>query len=77
MAAADPDNAHGHNRASSLQVLRRVCLTVSFFAVWVMARRQPDPMQHFGAMLTAASIACALGSRQQNTRYGATIEPLG
>jgi hypothetical protein len=68
MAAADPDNAHGHNRASSLQVLRRVCLTVSFFAVWVMARRQPDPMQHFGAMLTAASIACAVLATISRTR---------
>jgi hypothetical protein len=64
MAETDPGKAvateaRDHTRAS-LQVLRRVCLTVSFFAVWAMARRQPDPMQHFGAMLIAASVACAV-----------------
>jgi hypothetical protein len=50
MAAIDPGEAgaiksHDHYRAS-LQVIRRFCLTVSFFAVWVMARQQLDPMRH-------------------------------
>jgi Phage integrase family len=48
-----------HSRAS-LQVIRRFCLTVSFFAVWAMARQQLDPMLHFGAMLRAASVVCAV-----------------
>ena len=47
----------GHCRAS-LQVLRRFCLTVSFFAAWTIARQQPDPLLHFGGMLTVASVAC-------------------
>jgi multisubunit Na+/H+ antiporter MnhE subunit len=64
MAATDPGQAvaikaRDHSRAS-LQVLRRFCLTVSFFAVWAMARQRPDPMLHFGAMLIAASVACAV-----------------
>ena len=59
MAAIDPGEAgaiksQDHSRAS-LQVIRRFCLTVSFFAVWAMARQQLDPMLHFGAMLRAAS----------------------
>jgi hypothetical protein len=57
MADIDPGEAgaiksHDHYRAS-LQVIRRFCLTVSFFAVWVMARQQLDPMLHFGATLRA------------------------
>lgn len=64
MAAIDPGRAgavegEDHVRAS-LQILRRFCLTVSFFAVWAMARQQPDPMLHFAAMLMAASVACAI-----------------
>ena len=56
-AGCDQDD--GHSRAS-LQVLRRFCLTVSFFAVWAMARQQLDPMLHFGAMLRAATVVCAV-----------------
>ena len=64
MAAVDPGEAgaiksQDHSRAS-LQVIRRFCLTVSFFAVWAMARQQLDPMLHFGAMLRAASVVCAI-----------------
>ena len=60
MAAIDPGEAgaiksHDHSRAS-LQVIRRFCLTVSFFAVWAMARQQLDPMLRFGAMLRAATV---------------------
>jgi len=64
MAAVDPGEAgaiksQDHSRAS-LQVIRRFCLTLSFFAVWAMARQQLDPMLHFGAMLRAASVVCAV-----------------
>jgi hypothetical protein len=64
MAAVDPGEtgaikSQDHSRAS-LQVIRRFCLTVSFFAVWAMARQQLDPMLHFGAMLRAASVVCAV-----------------
>jgi multisubunit Na+/H+ antiporter MnhE subunit len=64
MAAIDPGEAgsikdHGHSRAS-LQVIRRFCLTVAFFAAWAMIRQQPDPLLHFGGMVMVASIACAV-----------------
>ena len=61
MAAIDPGAVKGQDHVrASLQILRRFCLTVSFFAVWAIARQQPDPMLHFGAMLMAASVACAV-----------------
>ena len=64
MAAIDPGEtgaikSHDHSRAS-LQVLRRFCLVVSFFAAWAMVRQQPDPVLHFGRMLMAASVACVV-----------------
>ncbi len=64
MAATDPGKAvtiKGRDRSrASLQVLQRFWLTVLFFAVWAMVRRQPVPMLHFRAMLTAAGVACAV-----------------
>ena len=65
MAAIDPGEAgaiksHDDHSRASLQVIRRFCLTVSFFAVWAMARQQLDPMLHFGAMLRAATVVCAV-----------------
>jgi multisubunit Na+/H+ antiporter MnhE subunit len=64
MVATDPREAvaiksRDHSRAS-LQVLRRFCLVVSFFAAWAMVRQQPDPVLHFGRMLMAASVACVV-----------------
>ena len=64
MAAIDPGEAsatedHGHSRAS-LQVVRRFCLTVSFFAAWATVRQQPDPLLHFSGMVMVASIACVV-----------------
>ncbi|SRR6266404_6279088 len=64
MAAIDPGEAgaikdHGHSRAS-LQVLRRFCLTVSFFAAWAMARPHPEPLLHFGGMVMVTSVACVV-----------------
>ena len=64
MAAINPGEPgaikdHGHSRAS-LQVLRRFCLTVSFFAAWATVRQQPDPLLHFGGMVLVASVACVV-----------------
>ena len=64
MAAIDPGETgaikdHGHSRAS-LQVVRRFCLTVSFFAARAMVRQQADPLLHFGGMVMAASVACVV-----------------
>ena len=81
MAAIDPGEAgaiksHDHYRA--LQVIRRFCLTVSFFAVWVMARQQLDPMLHFGAMLRAASVVCAVLAVLGRARVAdQQLKPLG
>jgi hypothetical protein len=74
MATIDPGEAgeikgHDHSR-ESLQVIRRFCLTVSFFAVWAMARQQPDPMLHFGATLRAASVVCAVVAVFGRARVG-------
>jgi hypothetical protein len=66
-----------HSRAS-LQVIRRFCLTVSFFAVWAMARQQLDPMLHFGR--DAEGCICGVrgpGSVRQSTHCRSTVEPLG
>jgi hypothetical protein len=45
---------------AQIQVLRRFCLTVSFFAAWAMARPQPEPLLHFGGMVMVASVACVV-----------------
>jgi hypothetical protein len=65
----------GHSCAS-LQVLRRFCLTASFFAAWAMARPQPEPLLHFwrdgdGGIRRVRG----LGSLRESTRCGSTIEP--
>jgi hypothetical protein len=68
---------HGHSRAS-LRVLRRFCLTVSFFAAWAMARQQPDPLLALWRDADGGIRRVrGLGSLRQSTRCGSTIEPLG